>query len=239
MSGAEILGLLVLLLAAAALWAWIATFEHRETRKLVESGRAGTTFRVAGAGTMFVPCFDPYVGPGSTIYLPSGDGLYPGSDARAKRYLAGLTAWLDRGAVIHLIIAIPSVEAARRWEEMRSAYSRQLHLHFLAESAPSVVPESDVALLASSIETRHPVVLVNGQGDAGAMWIETLHPVGSRFAYDVRFVPPSEFSRPEIEREFRRYVRAYREMLAGPFVHTVDVGHPGNTAAEAPTRQAA
>lgn len=223
MSDAEVFGLALLLVAGVPLWWWFLTFERRDTKRLVAAGRDGATFRVAGAGSMFVPCFDPHVVAGSTIYLPSGDGLYPGRDGKAKRYVAGLTRWLERGATIHLVIAQPSGEARHRWHELCEAHRQRLHVYFLDADGPPPEVGSDLADLLEGIATRHPVILVNPTGaeHPGAMWIELFHPVGSRFAYDVRFVPPGSVGGSTVRQEFRRYVAAYSELLASPLVTEV------------------
>ena len=70
------------------------------------------------------------------------------------------------------------------------------------------------------LDTFHPVLLINPNGSSvpGAMWIEGFHAIGSKYAYDVQFVHPSDVIK---DGRFEKYKQMYDGLLKGPQVTTI------------------
>jgi hypothetical protein len=74
--------------------------------------------------------------------------------------------------------------------------------------------KSQIAML----DTFHPVLLLNAPDSIfapGALWIESYHPLGSKFAYDVEFVDPKDTAKDE---RLDLYRKMYEQLLHGPHV---------------------
>ncbi len=174
----------------------------------------------AASSSVFVPHFDRYVDENSVIYLPSGDGLYMMRFKRRRnlRYRSALDAWLRRGATIHIMITCGSEKIARElWRPLKNLFPNNLHVHFLDRTKVQAGDDAaDLKLAIERLDTFHAVILLNSRPSPwvpGAMWIETNHPVSSKFAEGISFVKPEDASKDE---RLAEYEDLYKRLLSGP-----------------------
>lgn len=114
MSGLEVVGLAGFLIFASGFywWAWRTYIGQIESSS---PELAVCDFPVAASGSLFIPRFNEFVGPGCRLYIPAGDGLYHTRHPRKRsRYIEGLEAWLNQGVTIHIIVSKPSEGAEQQ-----------------------------------------------------------------------------------------------------------------------------
>lgn len=216
----DFLGIVVfLLLAAFFSWRYFGYPRRIREQEFRETGLTGMTFQVAGAGTMFVPRFNKLVEDGSVLHLPSGDGGYPGRNNTrgGQAYVTALTEWVRRGAKINVYVTEESPEAAARWKTVKGKFPDSVRVFLLDKDVTEGSEARSLAHAISALATYHPVVLEvpTGRHAPGAMWIEAHHPSGSRYAYNVRFVPPMEVTGADREL-FNRFLKLYADLQNGP-----------------------
>jgi len=207
----------VLLFLAVSYW-WFWTWADREQRNALIN-TASTQYRVARTGSMLIPSFDPFVEKGASIYIPTSDGLYATLTSLGDQYRKGLMSWLRRGATVHVVVTRPGPQCRAEWQVFIDAFAETFLLHELDREALS----ADDALLKSQIQkldTFHPVLLINPCGGAipGAMWIEGFHAIGSKYAYNVEFIHPSDVA---LDVRFEQYKQMYDKLLKGSHVITI------------------
>jgi hypothetical protein len=212
MTGTEVLqfGAIVLCLAVSYWWFWTWT-DRAQRNALVKLGSA--EYPVARTGSMLIPSMDPFVVKGSTIYIPSSDGLYHTIIRKglARQYVTGLTSWLEKGATVHVFVTRPNERCLAEWKACANEASN-FYLHFLNRSQTT---SQEIKDQIEKLDTFHPVLLVLPPGGdyPGAMWIEGFHPVGSKYAYNVEFRNPADTAR---DVRFRKYRTMYERLLKEP-----------------------
>lgn len=220
MTSAEIVQLILVIgVAAYIYWRWVMSQNDREAR-LASKQRGSTTYEVTQTGSLFVPRFDPYVHEGDKIYIPTGDGLYVWriKKERAAAYKAGLKTWLERGAIINLIITSPSAPAQSEWQPLKDQHPDTFNVYFLDRQKVSGPTANTTRLQIGTLDTFHPVILIaapDSESAPGAMWIEDLHPMESKYAYRVDFVAPADAVNDDRLEDYRR---VYESLLIGTHV---------------------
>jgi hypothetical protein len=137
------------------------------------------------------------------------------NSAKARAWKRVLREWMRRGATINIIVTLPSQDARNAWRPFEKTFPERFHYYELdrASAAPDLGKE------IARLDTYHPVLIVNPDGDAapGAMWIEQYHPVGSAHAYAVQYVAPAE---AKTDSRFEMFLSLYRRLLEGSHAHT-------------------
>ncbi|HUC63446.1 MAG TPA: hypothetical protein VMF53_15980 [Alphaproteobacteria bacterium] len=220
MTATEAVQLLFILVGVGIAYRWLWTWNSRMIRRVSFDTHA-TTFPVTHTGSMFVPQFDKYAANGSQVFIPAGDGLYCTRIKRSRRarYKNGLKKWLDKKEMtIHLVITLPSDAARKEWQSLKDEYPDRFCVYLLHREKVTEPSADMIKSQIASLDTYHPSLLVNPPGTdcfPGAMWIEAFHPVGSKFAYHVEFVPPAVAVNDE---RFDKYRQLYKAILQGPYV---------------------
>ena len=94
-------------------------------------------------------------------------------------------------------------ETASQWQPLKNEYSDLFHVYFLHRDRAAEATRAQI----ESLDTFHPVIVINQKGtDAfpGAMWIEQNHPIGSKFAYHVKFVDPTDAAKDDRLEKYAR-----------------------------------
>ena len=174
---------------------------------------------------MLVPLLDPYVGAGSVLFVPSGDGNYLTRNRKHvnERYKNALIRWLERGAVIHIIITWLDGRDDTPWRELKTRFPEKLHVNFLDRTRVSGPQAGQTRDAIKRLDTYHAVVLLNARdtdGYPGAMWLEANHPLTSKFAFGIEFVAPADAAHDE---RLERYATFYRDILIGSHASELSV----------------
>ena len=210
----------ILALLAASYW-WFWTWGDREQRNALIKMESAE-YPVALTGSMFVPSFDPYVTKEGTVYLPVTDGLYPTRITPKKRgnYLGGLRGWLQRGAKIEMFVTRPEPRCVDEWASLVDEFPDRFRLHLLDRNQVAGPDAEKIKSQIERLDTFHPVILVDSSDVArpGVMWIEGHHPVGSKYAYNVKFSKPADTATDD---RFPKYKEMYAALLKGPHVKTI------------------
>jgi hypothetical protein len=219
MTTTEVLQLCLIVVFLSVSYWWFWTWADREQRSALINTRS-TEYRVARTGSMLVPSFDPYVEKGAWIFIPSSDGLYATLTSLGGEYRKGLMGWLERGANISVVVCRPNADCCQEWQPFVDAFPQTFHLYQLNREALTGPNADLMRLQIERLDTFHPVILVNPKGSKfpGAMWIEGYHGIGSKYAYNVEFVHPSDVTK---DGRFEKYQEMYKELLKGPHVTTL------------------
>jgi hypothetical protein len=219
MTGTEVIQFLVLVGVLSISYWWLWTWDEREQRNALTVANSAE-YAVAQTGSMFWPSFDLYVEKGSTVYIPVADGLYTTriKSDRCAQYKSALERWLQRGATIHMLMTRPSdLHAARtEWSPLLTRYPTLFFVEVLDRDAVTGPEAQALKSQIEKLDTFHAVLLVNpprAAGGPGAMWIEGYHPIGSRYAYDVRFVHPADIA---TDGRFDTYKQMYESLINDP-----------------------
>ena len=217
-------------------WRWILSQNDREVRTAWRE-RGTNTYEVTQTGSLFVPRFDRYVEAGATLYIPAGDGLYPRriKNKRAASYRAGLHRWLTRGAKVNIIVSSPNPQAYVEWRPLKDRFPSNLEVFFLHREKASGLNCAQTAAQIATLDTFHPVILDSPPNSvhSGAMWIEHLHPLESKYAYRVEFIDPADPVDQASSRKLETYLRTYEVLLSGDHVESLDTSEAVEPAREA------
>ena len=137
----------------------------------------------------------------SKLRIVGYDGQYIlGKNRRLWR--KSLSEWLRKGLDVEYILMDPPrevIDSFKKIKEQEKEGGVRLKIFVFERSDASGMAKWE------KLKTFHPTLFYGGDGTK-AMWIEEDHPLGSRFAYDVTYVPPDAMDE-EQNRKFDGYER--------------------------------
>jgi len=229
------LAIVVAVLALSSWWIWTNN-DREQQRALI--GLNSATYPVAYTGSMLTASFDPYVEAGSEVFIPTGDGLYATrvKSKRGTRYRDYLACWLEeKQTTINIIITRSDPSCRAEWLALKKKHPERLNVYMLDRNKVSGDRAARLKSRIDALDTFHPVLLITPPGSKahpGAMWIEANHPIGSKFAYGVEFLKPSDVKK---DPRFQQYKEMYDDLLVGTHVTilTLDEEHGAHELAAA------
>ena len=162
----------------------VASRDERELTKRRNSRplypKRAFTINEARIANDLVPLVDKLPLKDSRLLLVGYDGEYILKEDK-KLWENSLLKWLKKGLTVEYILVKPDpprevIEAFRRIKEKKEGGELKVF-----------VLKSDKG---EKWKTYHPTLFWSGDKKLKAMWIEGDHPIGSRSAYDVTYVPP-------------------------------------------------
>ena len=137
----------------------------------------------------------------SKLRIVGYDGQYIlGRNKRLWR--KSLSKWLKEGLDVEYILMNPPsevIDSFKKIKEQEKEGGVRLKLFVFERSDASGTTEWE------KFKTFHPTLFYGGDGTK-AMWIEEDHPLGSRFAHGVTYVPPDAMNE-EQNGKFKKYER--------------------------------
>ena len=153
---------------------------------------------VAQVANDLVPLVDRLSLENGRLQLVGYDGKYI-LGKNGNIWKDSLSKWLEKGLNVEYVLMAPSpevIDAFRRIKERTKKEIGQLEVFiFKCTDRPAEWKQ---------LETCHPTLFHGDDETTKAMWIEGDHPIGSRFVYDVTYVPPDAMN-DEQNRKFEEY----------------------------------
>lgn len=191
---------------AAFCMSWLlgALFNERKRIKVRNSrARLGQVSKIAAAqiASDLVPLVNKLSLENSKLRIVGYDGQYILGKNR-RLWKKSLSEWLRKGLDVEYILMkhhCEVIDSFKKIKEQEKEGGVRLRIFVFEPSDASEMAEWE------KLKTFHPTLFYGGDGTK-AMWIEEDHPLGSRFAYDVTYVPPDAMDE-EQNRKFDGYER--------------------------------
>jgi hypothetical protein len=140
------------------------------------------------------------------ITIVGGDGSYLTNKRTSSYFVKAISNWLSQGVKVKYILVCPSDKARGEF------YKLEQKLENFEVSAVNGDCEIDTSEFVEKFRNSHPTLLTAEDGRR-AMWLEGIHPDGSEYAYNIKFVPPNAMDKGytekfcEIEKELNGMLR--------------------------------
>ena len=165
---------------------------------------------VAQIANDLVPLIDKLSLDNSRLRIVGYDGQYILGENR-RLWRNALSRWLKKGLNVEYILMNPSQDVVNSFTRIKDkAKIKDGRLKIFVLECPDANGLKEVKRL----KTTHPTLFSGGDGTK-AMWVEGDHPLGSRFAYDVTYVPPGAMNEGQNRKfnEYERMIEKYRREI--------------------------